>query len=51
MLWLRPQPGGPAAVPDWVCAGLVYATVVATVLSGLQYIARAILLFRKATGT
>ena len=50
MLWLRSEPGGSSAVPDWVCLGLVYATVVATVLSGLQYIWRAIVLFRTAPG-
>ena len=37
-------------VPDWACLGLVYATVIATVLSGLQYVWRAIVLFRTAPG-
>ena len=51
MLMLRPPQGGPSAVPDWVCLGLIYATVIATVLSGLQYIWRAIVLFKTAPGT
>ena len=51
MLWLRSEPPGPSPVPDWACLGLVYATVIATVLSGLQYIWRAIVLFRTAPGT
>ncbi len=46
MLMLRPAP----TVPDWACLGLVYATVIATVLSGLQYVWRAIVLFRTAPG-
>ncbi len=50
MLMLRPEPAGPSAVPDWLCLGLVYATVIATVLSGLQYIWRAIVLFKTAPG-
>ncbi|HVS38553.1 MAG TPA: CDP-diacylglycerol--glycerol-3-phosphate 3-phosphatidyltransferase [Gemmataceae bacterium] len=45
MLWLRTEPGG-SAVPDWACIGLVYATVIATVLSGVQYVWRAIGLLR-----
>lgn len=51
MLLLRPATAGPSPVPDWVCLGLVYATVIATVLSGLQYIWRAIVLFKTAPGT
>jgi CDP-diacylglycerol--glycerol-3-phosphate 3-phosphatidyltransferase len=50
MLWLRAVQPGTAAIPDWVCLGLVYATVIATVLSGLQYIWRAIVLVRTAPG-
>ncbi len=50
MLLLRPAPNGPSPVPDWACLGLVYATVIATVLSGLQYVWRAIVLFKTAPG-
>ncbi len=50
MLWLHPEQGGPSAVPDWACLGLVYATVIATVLSGLQYVWRAIVLLRTTPG-
>jgi CDP-diacylglycerol--glycerol-3-phosphate 3-phosphatidyltransferase len=51
MLLLRQGPAGPSPVPDWACLGLVYATVIATVLSGLQYLWRAIVLFKTAPGT
>jgi CDP-diacylglycerol---glycerol-3-phosphate 3-phosphatidyltransferase len=52
MLLLRAeQPGAVVVHGDWLVLGLVYATVLATVLSGLQYIWRAIVLFRTAPGT
>ena len=50
MLMLRPGPPAPSPMPEWVCLGLVYATVIATVLSGVQYVWRAVYLFTTAPG-
>ena len=50
MLLLRPSRPARAAVPDWACLGLIYATVIATVLSGLQYVWRAIVPVQDGAG-
>ena len=52
MLMLRSQPPAPALVgADWAVLGLMYAVVITTVLSGVQYIWRAIFLFKTVPGT
>jgi CDP-diacylglycerol--glycerol-3-phosphate 3-phosphatidyltransferase len=51
MLMLRTQPPGPTLTEaNWVVLGLMYAVVTTTVLSGLQYIWRAVVLFKAPPG-
>ena len=51
MLLLRAvQPGTPGVEGDWAVLGLMYGVVITTVLSGVQYVWRAVVLFKTAPG-